>query len=95
MGAEGLLEPMRYQDTEGAHHYACPYSCPENLVDFRLIEGMWGHIRQEHGMANRGTNVNGACPSQPSIKMGSEAMKRHAVKSTRWPWICEKYKVDM
>ena len=45
--------------------------------------------------ATRDSNVNGACPLQPSIKMGSEAMKRNAVKSMRWPWICEKYEVDM
>ena len=46
---EGLLEPMQYWDVEGARHYACPYGCPEEVVDFLSIEEMWSHIRKVHG----------------------------------------------
>ena len=54
VGPEGLLEPMRYCDSEGVWHYACPYRCPEEAVDFRSIEGMRGHISKVHGRGHKG-----------------------------------------
>ena len=54
MGAEGLLEPMRYRDKHDTQHYACPYGCLEEQVDFRSIGGMRGHIRQVHWRGHEG-----------------------------------------
>ena len=86
MGAEGLLEPMRYQDTEGAHHYACPYGCPKDLVNFRLIEGMWGHIRQEHGRGHQGFKCEWCLSFTTLNKDGLRSHKKA---------YCEKYEVAM
>ena len=49
VGPEGLLEPLHYNDDQGARHYSCPYGGSEDLVNYTSIEGMRGHIRRVHG----------------------------------------------
>ena len=54
VGAEGLLEPLCYNDDQGARHYSCPYGCSEDSVSYTSIEGMREHIRRVHGMGDGG-----------------------------------------
>ena len=56
VGAEGLLEPLHFNNDQGVKHYSCPYRCSKDSVSYTSIEGMRGHIRRVHG---RGSIVNG------------------------------------
>ena len=77
VGPEGLLDPMQYWDVEGARHYAYPYGCPKEVVDFWSIEGMWGHIRKVHGKGTEGFRCDW-CGSYTSTN--KDALRYHEKK---------------
>ena len=77
VGPEGLLKPMQYQNIEGAGHYACPYGCPEEVVDFQSNEGMQGHIRKVHGKGTEGFRCDW-CRSYTSTN--KDALRSHEKK---------------